>query len=200
MTRDRRENKKLTRNEVQKILNHKQLTALLECQYFGWRLKFIRSPLFSEPVPVLYNAKIDQIGILEPDGHINMDLELDVRSDIFESEQVNQPAQAQKETEAASWEEKRKDMVPVPDNLDELLNPHQLRALRQIEVFGWQLHFVRRPLFQEPVPVILSPEGDKYATLELDGRINMTPDSAMRKEAPVEQTESVPSAAEIKRA
>ncbi|MEA2094876.1 MAG: hypothetical protein U9P11_09970 [Pseudomonadota bacterium] len=202
MTRDRRENKKLTQNDVQKILNRKQLAALLECQHFGWRLKFIRTPLLKEPVPVLYNSRIDKIGILDPDGHINMDLELEVRSCKPKPDQAKQSPQVQKAPEAASWIEKRKDMAPVPDNFDELLNQHQMRTLRQFEMFGWQLHFVRRPLFQEPVPVILSPEGDKFATLESDGRINMTPDSALRKEAPDEQAESVPSVpvSEIKRA
>lgn len=202
MTRDKRENKKLTPDEVKKILNRKQQAALLECQYFGWRLKFIRRPLFQEPIPVLYNAKFDQIGVLEPDGHINLDMELGVRSHKPKFDQTKQPQQVQKASEAASWNDKRNEMVPIPDNLGELLNQNQMRTLRQIEKFGWQLHFVRRPSFQEPIPVIRSLRGDKFASLERDGRINMTPDLTVRKEAPVEQAESAPSApvSKIKRA
>jgi hypothetical protein len=191
MTTDRRKNTKLTQYDVMKLLNQKQYAALLECQHFGWRLKFIRTPLLKEPAPVLYNANFDKIGILDSDGQINMDLEIEVRSFKPDTDQVRKPLQARETTNKASWKEKRKDLVPVPDNLDELLSKLQLSALRQIENFGWQLHFVRRPLFQEPIPVILSPDGDKYATLERDGRINMTPDSELRKEAPAKQIDSV---------
>jgi hypothetical protein len=198
MEKDRRENKKLTKDDVKETLNRKQLAALHVCQHFGWRLKYIRSPLHQEPVPVLYNSSIDQIGILDPDGQINMDMELDVRTDNAKSAREKQPSQEQEAPEAVSWKEKRNDLVPVPDNVDDLLNEDQRHSLRQIEVFGWQLHFVRRPLFQEPVPVILSPEGDKYAILEPDGRINMTPDSVIRKEESAEPLVLTPSLPESK--
>jgi len=202
MTRNRRKNKKLTEDYVRKLLNRKQFASLLECQYFGWRLKFIRTSQFKEPVPVLFNIKIDQIGILDPDGHINMDLEIEVRPYKPKSDQVKQSPQVETAPVAEPWKEKRKDMASVPNNLNKYLNLHQMHALRQIESFGWQLHFVRRSLFQEPVPVIFSPDGDKFATLERDGRINMTPDSALRKEEPAKQTESTQSvpASKIKRA
>lgn len=69
--------------------------------------------------------------------------------------------------------EKRKGEKPIPDNLNKLLNPIQMAALRQIEGFGWQLRFVRRPLFQDPVPVVYSADGTKIGLLEEDGRLNM---------------------------
>jgi hypothetical protein len=192
MNKDRRENGKLTRDELEKNLNRNQLTALVACQHFGWELKFIRSPLNQEPVPVLYNARIDQIGVMEPDGQINVNSQLVVRADIAGSGPVKRPSQQHKTPDPGLPNEKRKDMPPVPDNFEVLLNKNQMLALRQIETFGWQLHFVRRPLFQDPLPVILGPEGDRYATLELDGRINMTPDQVLRKEAPVDQAEAIP--------
>jgi len=77
--------------------------------------------------------------------------------------------------------EKRKGDKPVPDRLDEVLNEMQMLALHQIEGFGWQLKFVRKPLFQEPVPVVFSAEGDKIGILEEDGRINMEPDIKLRE-------------------
>jgi len=193
MTRDRRENKKLNQGDLKKILNPKQLAALSECQCFGWKLKFIRYPLFQEPVPVFYNAKIGQIGVLDPDGHINMDMELEVRSSTPESSQIKQLPEVPKSAEATSRKERRKHTASVPDNPDELLNQHQMRALRQIETFGWRLHFVRRSLFQEPLAVLISPEGDRLATLEHDGRVNMTPDLDLRKEGPVAKTVSASS-------
>ena len=69
-------------------------------------------------------------------------------------------------------QDKRKGMKPVPDNVEELLNPAQVSALRAIEQFGWQLHFIRRPLFQEIVPVLINQEGNKLVILEADGSLN----------------------------
>lgn len=76
--------------------------------------------------------------------------------------------------------EKRKGEKPVPDNLNQMLNPVQMSALRQIESFGWQLKFVRRPLFQEPVPVVFSADGKQIGVLEDDGRLNMEVDVPIR--------------------
>jgi hypothetical protein len=77
--------------------------------------------------------------------------------------------------------EKRKGDKPVPDRLEEVLNEMQMLALHKIEGFGWQLRFVRKPLFQEPVPVVFSAEGDKIGVLEEDGRINMEADIQVRE-------------------
>lgn len=68
--------------------------------------------------------------------------------------------------------ERRKGVKPVPENFEELLNEAQLRTLRSIGRFGWQLHFIRRPLFQELVPVLINSESDKCAVLEDNGSIN----------------------------
>jgi hypothetical protein len=77
--------------------------------------------------------------------------------------------------------DKRKRDKPVPDRLEAVLNEMQMLALHQVESFGWQLRFVRKPLFQEPVPVVFSAEGDKIGILEEDGRINMEPDIKVRE-------------------
>ncbi len=77
--------------------------------------------------------------------------------------------------------EKRKGEKPLPGRLEELLNEMQMLALRQIEGFGWELRFVRRPLFQQPVPVVFSGDGSKIGILEEDGRINMEADIEVRK-------------------
>lgn len=185
MDKEQRNRQQPIPDNLRQILNSKQRAALEMIQSLGWRLKFVRRPMFMEAQPVVYNAKFDQIGILDADGNIDLELELSIRTS--EPEQQPQPLNPR------PAEEKRKGMVPVPGNLDALLNQNQLRALRQIETFGWQLHFVRRPLFQEPVAGIISPEGDKVATLEKDGRINLLPDSAIRsddKAAQAQQTKT----------
>ena len=77
--------------------------------------------------------------------------------------------------------DKRKGEKPVPDNAIEMLNQDQILALRRLEAFGWQLKFIRRPLFQEPVAVVIDADGRKIGILEEDGRINMEPDIAVRE-------------------
>ena len=68
--------------------------------------------------------------------------------------------------------ERRKGMEPVPENFESLLSEAQLNTLRSIGRFGWQLHFIRRPLFQDTVTVLISGDGIKCAVLEKNGRIN----------------------------
>ncbi|GAA4106467.1 hypothetical protein [Zhongshania borealis] len=68
----------------------------------------------------------------------------------------------------------------IPENVDKFLNPAQRAALQQLESFGWQLQLIRRPLFQDPVVVVVNPEGRKLGVLESDGRINMQKDIEFR--------------------
>ena len=76
--------------------------------------------------------------------------------------------------------EKRTNTNPVPENLEDVLNEAQIRTLRSIRHFGWGLHFVRRPLFQEVIPVLINKEGDKFIILEENGMINEMPDLDLR--------------------
>ena len=78
-------------------------------------------------------------------------------------------------------QDKRKGEKPVPDNAEELLNQLQILALRQMEGYGWRQQFIRRPLFQEPVPVVADADGQKTGILEDDGRINLEPGIEMRE-------------------
>jgi len=68
--------------------------------------------------------------------------------------------------------ERRKGNKPIPDNFEELLTEAQISTLRSIARFGWQLYFIRRPLFQDVVTVLINEELDKYAVLETNGSIN----------------------------
>jgi hypothetical protein len=74
----------------------------------------------------------------------------------------------------------RKGRNPVPEELDTVLNNLQLQALEKIQRFGWKLKFVRRPLFQEVMPVISNPHNTKFAVLECDGDINMQVSDILR--------------------
>ena len=76
--------------------------------------------------------------------------------------------------------ERRNVEKPIPDNLEDTLNDSQLMALPALERFGWELRFVRRPLFQEAVPVVCNAEGTMVGVLEEDGRLNLELDVQIR--------------------
>lgn len=76
--------------------------------------------------------------------------------------------------------DKRCGQAAVPANAKRLLNDLQVVALNQIEGYGWQLMFIRRPLFQEPVAVVVDGQGKKVGVLETDGQINMDPNIQLR--------------------
>ena len=60
------------------------------------------------------------------------------------------------------------------------LTPAQLDALATLEHFSWTLRFVRRPMFQAPVPILFSPDGQRFVVLEADGAINENPGFKIR--------------------
>ena len=76
--------------------------------------------------------------------------------------------------------DKRRGAAPIPENLEDWLTRDQLDALKQIGNFGWQLKFVRRPAFQDPVVIIYCSDGNKIGLLENDGKIDMNPDIVIR--------------------
>ena len=61
------------------------------------------------------------------------------------------------------------------------LNPAQLAALSDLERFGWELKFIRRPLFQETVPVVFDPDRKHFAVLTADGTLDEHPGFDIRK-------------------
>lgn len=60
------------------------------------------------------------------------------------------------------------------------LNDAQLDTLGELERYGWELKFVRRPLFQPLIPVLLDPDRTSYAILEEDGTLNEHPRFVIR--------------------
>ena len=70
--------------------------------------------------------------------------------------------------------------------------PHSSRELRQelseaqrdtlgeLERYGWELKFVRKPLFQPLIPVLYDPDRRGYAILEEDGTLNEHPPFSIR--------------------
>ncbi len=79
--------------------------------------------------------------------------------------------------------EKRKGEPPIPADFQEVLSPDQMMTLRQIENFGWQVAFVRRPLFQESIVVVATSDNKKHGVLEETGELNMQAEIKIRKQA-----------------
>ena len=76
--------------------------------------------------------------------------------------------------------ERRKGMAPIPEKLNEVLNDVQLSSLQKLEGFGWNLQFVRRPLFQEVIPVLFHPDNGTLGVMRDDGTLDMEPEIQLR--------------------
>lgn len=60
------------------------------------------------------------------------------------------------------------------------LTAQQLTTLGTLEGFLWTLAFVRRPMFQDPVPVVFDRSSNRYVVIESDGSVNETPGLTIR--------------------
>uniref|UniRef100_UPI0028C48D4D hypothetical protein n=1 Tax=Pseudoxanthomonas sp. TaxID=1871049 RepID=UPI0028C48D4D len=60
------------------------------------------------------------------------------------------------------------------------LTPAQLMTLEALEIFQWRLAFVRRPLFQAPIPVLFDRGDTRYVVIEEDGTLNEQPTLTLR--------------------
>jgi hypothetical protein len=76
--------------------------------------------------------------------------------------------------------ERRGKLPPVPTDYAAMLNAAQRLALRNVENFGWELAFVRRPLFAPALFVVASPDRSRHAILEPDGALNREPGLVIR--------------------
>lgn len=68
-----------------------------------------------------------------------------------------------------------------PSALRRTLNQDQLLALIDLEKFGWELKFIRRPMFEQPVPVVFDSDRKHYAVLKPDGTLDETPGFDIRR-------------------
>lgn len=61
------------------------------------------------------------------------------------------------------------------------LNQDQQIALAELEKYGWELKFIRRPMFQQPIPVVFDSDRKNYAVLNPDGTLDQNPGFKIRK-------------------
>jgi hypothetical protein len=77
--------------------------------------------------------------------------------------------------ERAMSDERRKDASHSTCELRADLNVAQLDTLGALERFGWELKFIRHPIFQASIPVIFDGDRKTFAILEADGNLNEHP-------------------------
>ncbi|HET7560896.1 MAG TPA: hypothetical protein VFJ87_00780 [Rhodanobacteraceae bacterium] len=68
--------------------------------------------------------------------------------------------------------ERRSGAKPLAVRMLRDLNEAQQLTLASLEKFGWELKFIRHPLFMPAVPVMFDPDQKKFAVLEDDGSLN----------------------------
>lgn len=60
------------------------------------------------------------------------------------------------------------------------LNPDQQMTLNELERFGWELKFIRRPPFRDPIPVVFDADRTSFCVLRPDGTLDDHPDLLIR--------------------
>lgn len=60
-------------------LTPEQQQALDTLEHFGWTLRFVRRPLFRDPIPVLFDRTGEKYVVLQPDGTLDESQTLKLR-------------------------------------------------------------------------------------------------------------------------
>lgn len=79
MSEDKRKGEKPVPDDIKNYLNAAQSGELHKIEGFGWKLVFVRRPLFQESVVVVTDAGGNAIGVLEDDGRLNLDPDIQIR-------------------------------------------------------------------------------------------------------------------------
>jgi hypothetical protein len=69
--KDRRKDGQVDAAKLRAGLNAKQLATIATMEQLGWTLRFVRRPMFQEPVPVMFDRTGERTAVIESDGHAN---------------------------------------------------------------------------------------------------------------------------------
>lgn len=81
MNDEKRNGDKPIPDNVNNYLNDAQKSELTTIEGFGWSIKYIRHPLFQDPVVFVSSADGNSIGILEDDGRLNLNPDIQTRNE-----------------------------------------------------------------------------------------------------------------------
>jgi len=70
-------------------------------------------------------------------------------------------------------DDRRKGNCSIPENLQEILDEAQQQALPGVKYLGWELRFLRKPMFQAPELVMQNSSDGRTGILDVDGRIRI---------------------------
>src|SRR3546814_19402232 len=69
--RERRQSSELDTKALREGLTAAQLNALETLEHFGWTLRFVRKPMFRDPIPVLFHRDGKRYVVLAADGTLD---------------------------------------------------------------------------------------------------------------------------------
>jgi len=76
--------------------------------------------------------------------------------------------------------DRRKGRLMSSAELRAQLNEDQLMTLCELERFGWELKFIRRLPFQDPIPVVIDGDRKSFSILRPDGSLDDHPNLKLR--------------------
>jgi hypothetical protein len=79
VSEEKRKGEKPVPEKIDNYLNEAQIRELHKIEGFGWKLEYVRRPLFQETVVVVTDANGGSIGVLEDDGRLNLDPDIKTR-------------------------------------------------------------------------------------------------------------------------
>jgi len=74
---------------IKRLLSVDQVIALRQLESFGWRIQFIRRPLFQKIIVALTSYDGKEFGILEADGQLNMHPDIKLREQVSKSQKAS---------------------------------------------------------------------------------------------------------------
>ena len=77
--RERRQSDELDTVSLRAGLAPAQLNALGTLEHFGWTLRFVRRPMFRDPIPVLFSRDGKRYVVLQADGTLDENPDLVTR-------------------------------------------------------------------------------------------------------------------------
>lgn len=100
-------------------------------------------------------------------------------ADMFGRISIEQ-VQADSMNGAKCLKERRIDQKAIPEDIRSRLTGAQLVTLGRLKGFGWSLEFVRKPLYQDQIVVLVDPSGEQHAVLHKDGSLDTSLDFMIR--------------------
>lgn len=78
--------------------------------------------------------------------------------------------------------EQRTGQRPIPPSPTFFLNQKQINGIEVLKKFGWELAFIRRPLFSDILPIVKNAQENTVGVLGVDGILKISSELKLRKD------------------